>query len=358
MLNIFQQLFRINENQLDLYMEKTKILDSLQISQKLNRMAYQVYENNFKEKELLIVGIEGNGYKVAEKIVAILNSISPVKTKLGKIKIDKENPWSFEPKIDFTEKDFENVVGVIVSQAMNATSCQINLLDKQIRPLETDVAMSIYDHYTKKLLHNFDHTMNGRGVPDTLFLDPMRRYDITVHTMPPVTKTNIELIVGKHNIIPIDVPQGHIQLISKGLTNYLDLKAVIKVHNKPKTINAQTFNTTKRYLTGAYDLEVLTTPRKYYDSVVVDQNKTTFITIDQPGRLQINKKSNLVAAIYQTVNGKIEWVCDISDEYFQTIIMQPGKYVLIGRSKSETRTIYTFEKEFIITSATTSELNL
>ena len=88
-------------------MEKTKILDSTQINQKLNRMAYQVYENNFKEKELLIVGIEGNGYKVAERIVAILNSISTIKTKLGKIKMDKENPWATEPKIDFTEKDFE-----------------------------------------------------------------------------------------------------------------------------------------------------------------------------------------------------------------------------------------------------------
>ena len=42
-------------------MQKTKILDSIQINQKLNRMAYQVYETNFKEKELLIVGIEGNG---------------------------------------------------------------------------------------------------------------------------------------------------------------------------------------------------------------------------------------------------------------------------------------------------------
>ena len=64
-------------------MQKTKILDSVQIAQKLNRMAYEVYENNFKEKELLIVGIEGNGYKVAERITAILNSISPIKTKLG-----------------------------------------------------------------------------------------------------------------------------------------------------------------------------------------------------------------------------------------------------------------------------------
>ena len=51
-------------------------------------MAYQVYETNFKEKELLIVGIEGNGYKVAQRIVTILESISNIKIKIGKIKLD------------------------------------------------------------------------------------------------------------------------------------------------------------------------------------------------------------------------------------------------------------------------------
>lgn len=55
-----------------------------------------------------------------------------------------------------SDKDYNNVVGVVISQAMNATSCQVNLLDKQIRPVETNVAMSIYDANTKKLLHNFD----------------------------------------------------------------------------------------------------------------------------------------------------------------------------------------------------------
>ena len=86
-------------------MSKTKILDSTQINQKLNRMAYQVYENNFKEKELLIVGIEGNGYKVAERIAGILNSISSIKTKVGKIKINKEKikfPMDF-PLMDMTQ---------------------------------------------------------------------------------------------------------------------------------------------------------------------------------------------------------------------------------------------------------------
>jgi Ca-activated chloride channel family protein len=257
-----------------------------------------------------------------------------------------------------TEKDFENVVGVIVSQAMNATSCQINLLDKKLRPLETNVLMSIYDASTKKLLFNYEHTMNGRGVPDTLFLDPLRRYDITVHTLPPVQKNNVELIVGRHNIVAIDVPQGFIEFVCTGKTNYTDLKAVVTVKKKAGTIHAQTFNTKKRYLCGVYEMELLTTPRIHLDSVVVDENKTTTILIPQPGRLQINKSRDLVCAIYHVVNGKMVWVADISDEYYQTIIMQPGKYIVVGRSKAETRTIYSFEKEFTITSATTTEINI
>jgi Ca-activated chloride channel homolog len=257
-----------------------------------------------------------------------------------------------------TEKDFQNVVGVIISQAMNATSCQVNLLDKQLRPVETNVLMTIYDASTKKLLFNYEHTMNGRGVPDTLFLDPVRKYDFVVHTMPPVRKENVSLIVGRHNTIAIDVPQGNIEFICTGKTNYTDLKMVVKQHGKHTTINAQTFNTTKRYITGAYDVELLTVPRIQYDSVVVDQNQTTSITIAQPGRLQINKSRDIVAAIFQLKNGKVEWVADITDAYYQTITMQPGKYFLIGRNKPETKTIYTFEKEFTITSAGTTEINI
>lgn len=257
-----------------------------------------------------------------------------------------------------SQREFESVVGVVVSQAMNATSCQINLLDKQFRPVETNVLMSIYDAATKRLLFNYEHTMNGRGVPDTLFLDPLRKYDITVHTLPIVEKKNVELIVGKHNVIAIDVPQGNLAFNCTGKTNYPDLKVIIKKHGQHQTINAQTFNTTKRYLTGLYDLEILTIPRIYYDSVVVDQNQTTTISIAQPGRLQINKTKDLVCAIYRIQNGKMEWVADIGDAYLQYIIMQPGKYVVAGRNKPETRTIYTFEKEFIITSATTTEINI
>lgn len=122
-------------------MQKTKILSSLQINQKLNRMAYEIYENNFKEKELLIVGIEGNGYKVAERIAERLNDISPIKTKLGKIKLNKENPWLESPVINFTEKDYQNKSVLVVDDVLNSGKALIYgvklFLDKPVKQLQT-----------------------------------------------------------------------------------------------------------------------------------------------------------------------------------------------------------------------------
>lgn len=101
-------------------MAKTKILDTNNISRKLNRMAYEVFEKNYGEKELLLVGIEGNGYKVAERLEEILKKISPLKIKLSKIKMDKDSPWAAEPKINFTDKDFINKSVIIVDDVLNS----------------------------------------------------------------------------------------------------------------------------------------------------------------------------------------------------------------------------------------------
>jgi pyrimidine operon attenuation protein/uracil phosphoribosyltransferase len=73
-------------------MKKTEILNSKQIQQKLNRLTYEVLENNFEEKELLIAGIDGNGYLLAQHVVKALKKITKQKITLGKISLDKKNP--------------------------------------------------------------------------------------------------------------------------------------------------------------------------------------------------------------------------------------------------------------------------
>ena len=68
------------------------ILDNLQVQQKIRRIAFQIYESNSNEKEIVIAGIADNGYLFAEKINKILSEISPLKIELCKVSIDKKNP--------------------------------------------------------------------------------------------------------------------------------------------------------------------------------------------------------------------------------------------------------------------------
>ncbi|MES2680468.1 MAG: phosphoribosyltransferase family protein [Bacteroidota bacterium] len=101
-------------------MSKVKILSTLQIRQKVNRLAFEVYENNFSEKELLVVGIDGNGYKVAQQLGEKLREISSIKINLGKIKLNKDKPWEGEPVTDFDEKAFVNKTIILVDDVLNS----------------------------------------------------------------------------------------------------------------------------------------------------------------------------------------------------------------------------------------------
>lgn len=71
---------------------KNIILDTLAVTQKIRRIAYQILESNSNEKEVVIAGIVGNGLLLAKKLVVDLNSISDIKTTLCEVVIDKKNP--------------------------------------------------------------------------------------------------------------------------------------------------------------------------------------------------------------------------------------------------------------------------
>lgn len=70
----------------------TLILDKDQIANKIRRMAYQVYETNANEKEVVIAGILENGYQLAKRLKAAVEKISPIEVNLCEVKIDKTNP--------------------------------------------------------------------------------------------------------------------------------------------------------------------------------------------------------------------------------------------------------------------------
>jgi len=258
-----------------------------------------------------------------------------------------------------TATEFESVFNVIISQALNSTTAQVNLLDNTGRPLETNVPMTFYDARSGKLLHNYMHTLNGKGVPDTLYLDPLYNYDIVIHTVPPIYKNNVEFSPGRHNIIAMDAAQGKIHFKCIGVTNYEELKCIVRKKGETETIYAQPFNTTQEYLVGAYDIEILSVPRIYYNNIQVKQNNTTTVEIPQPGVLNFNARRDMVVSIFYMQNNKLVWVLDIDENTRHKLIkMQPGNYIAVARATAETRTIYTSSAEFSIKSAEITALNL
>ena len=72
--------------------ESTIILTNKQIIHKIKRMAYQVYESNVDEKEVIIAGIKANGFLLAKKLKTEVEKISPIQVTLCEVYIDKKKP--------------------------------------------------------------------------------------------------------------------------------------------------------------------------------------------------------------------------------------------------------------------------
>ena len=100
-------------------MTKNIILDHQEIEHKIKRIAYQIYETFSEEEEIVIAGITKNGYQFAEKIRAVLQSISPLKVALCEVKIDKENPFSIITT-SLTKEQYTNKGLVLVDDVLNS----------------------------------------------------------------------------------------------------------------------------------------------------------------------------------------------------------------------------------------------
>ncbi|MEM6523042.1 MAG: phosphoribosyltransferase family protein [Bacteroidota bacterium] len=99
--------------------KKSLILTETQIQQKIKRIAFEVYENNFKEKEIVVVGIKDQGYKFAELICQELKSISPVRPRLISISLDKFKPTQSDISLSENADGFKNKTVLLVDDVLN-----------------------------------------------------------------------------------------------------------------------------------------------------------------------------------------------------------------------------------------------
>jgi Ca-activated chloride channel family protein len=134
---------------------------------------------------------------------------------------------------------------------------------------------------------------------------------------------------------------------------------VVSSTDEPKTIHHQLMGEINKYLVGTYELEILTLPR-IYKTVEVTQSNTETILIDAPGQLDFSFEKPMIAQLFVNNNAKeLVWVYNFSERTnMGQLLLQPGSYTIVYRTKEMKSSGYTREKSFTITSNKTNSIKL
>lgn len=235
---------------------------------------------------------------------------------------------------------FKEVLGIVIDQAIHSTTAQIDLLDASGKPTVTNFAIDLLERPSGQPVLEAVHTFNTDGVPDTLSLNPIPQYDLTVHTIPPVHLNGIQLKAKTHNHIKVSVPTGFIDLTDTRPRSAL-LECEVRVTRKDSCahVHTQKVGTRERYLAGTYDLEFNTTPIVRVEDVRIKDGRIVPVSIPEPGLLTLNTGTAGYGGILYLGEGQRKMVVpfsgqDPSGRYH----LQPGPYMVMFRAKHAAKT--------------------
>lgn len=306
-----------------------------------------------------IEACEGDPCSVARALRKNDVFLKPFVIGVGVVEDYKEHFYCIGNYYDAKDKEqFKTVLSLVLAEALNNTTCQVNLLDVHGSPLETNVNMSFYDQFSGELKYNYVHTMNHVGLPDTLSIDPSVNYNIVVHTIPSVVKENVKLKPSIHNVIEIETPQGSIEVKVEGNNKNIKYSVSVKPINECNTLFHQETGESVDYLIGTYKVEVFSLPRMVKE-VEVSQSKIEEVLIPQAGSLMLSVLSSGYGSLYLRKPNGLDLIHSLAlDSPSETLDILPGEYLLVFRSKNANRSYQTVEKEFTIKSGKSIRISL
>ena len=132
------------------YMKEKKILDKEQIQEKIKRISYEIYEENFDDKSILICGIEKNGSIIAKRIIKELESICDIKIEFMSINLNKRKPLN-NVEIKSSKNNIKNKSIILIDDVSNTGKTLIYVIKELIKfePKKINTAVLV----------NRDHTL-------------------------------------------------------------------------------------------------------------------------------------------------------------------------------------------------------
>ncbi|WP_353721826.1 phosphoribosyltransferase family protein [Dyadobacter sp. 676] len=97
---------------------RRQVLTAHQAGQKIRRIAFEIYEQNFEEKGIIIAGIAGEGFAFAQRLAAELTEISPLDVQLIELRFDKNIHYQ-SPILFDRELNVENQVVIVADDVLN-----------------------------------------------------------------------------------------------------------------------------------------------------------------------------------------------------------------------------------------------
>tara|TARA_Y100000385_G_scaffold100174_1_gene103564 strand:+ start:5670 stop:6173 length:504 start_codon:yes stop_codon:yes gene_type:complete len=119
------------------------ILDNDSVNKKLDRITQQIIEDNYNEKELIIIGISEKGFLLAKKIVSLLQQLqTSINIDLIELIIDKSNPKTNLVELK-PDKSFQHKKVILIDDVLNSGKTLMHaaahVLEQNISKMKTIV---------------------------------------------------------------------------------------------------------------------------------------------------------------------------------------------------------------------------
>ncbi|MBK9105054.1 MAG: phosphoribosyltransferase [Saprospiraceae bacterium] len=96
-----------------------KILDQIQIKQKIKRLAIEILENNFEEKAIVLAGINNNGTGFAKLLEKELKKITEITIQIATIRITPAAPLSTPVELNVPVESLKGKTIIVVDDVAN-----------------------------------------------------------------------------------------------------------------------------------------------------------------------------------------------------------------------------------------------
>ena len=116
-----------------------EILGAEAIAHKIQRLAWELYDRHSRAEQLYVVGIQGNGYWLAQQLVAKLNVISDIKIELMELALDKSDPKPADMQVDLPSGAHVALVDDVLNSGRTLLWAVIKLMEFHPQQLSTTV---------------------------------------------------------------------------------------------------------------------------------------------------------------------------------------------------------------------------